>query len=156
VTSPRTLASVVIVLAIGLHALPVLYRRERGTLWPFMQWAMYKNSRPAGPVEVQQRRMLAVTASGARDTVTPRLLGLSVTVLEQDYLRPMRTGDTSVAPRLLDRLNQGREDPYVELRLESETYTVTDTGLARRSNPVVTYHAGRGGEHVREGGEVTD
>jgi hypothetical protein len=131
----------VIVLAIGLHALPVLYRSERGTLWPFMQWAMYKNARPAGPVEVQQRRMLAVAASGARDTVTPRLLGLSVTVLEQDYLRPMRTGDMSVAPRLLERLNRERDDPYVELHLESETYTVTDTGLARRPNPVVSYRA---------------
>ena len=141
----RTLTSALIVLTIGLHAVPVLYRSERGTLWPFMQWAMYKNSRSA-PVQVQQRRLLAVSAGGARDTVTPRLLGLSVTVLEQDFVRPMMTGDTTVAPRLLQRLNRERRDPFVELRLESETYTVTDTGLARRPNPVITYHAPRGGE----------
>jgi hypothetical protein len=29
----------------------------------------------------------------------------------------------------------------VELDLVSETYTVTDTGLARRANPVETYRA---------------
>ena len=138
----RTLISALILLVIGLHAVPVLYRAERGTLWPFMQWGMYKNSRPAGPVQVQQRRILAFTASGARDTVTPRLLGLSVTVLEQRYLRPMMTGDTAAAPQLIERLNRDREDPFVELRLESETYTVTDTGLARRPNPEVTYRAG--------------
>lgn len=138
----KTVASAVIVLVIALHAVPVLYRAERGTLWPFMQWAMYKNSRPAGPVQAQLRNLTAVTDAGRRDTVTPRLLGLSITVLEQRYLRPMMNGDSSVVPGLLERLNREREDPYVLLQLESETWTVTDTGLARQVNPVMTWHAG--------------
>ncbi len=137
----RTLISILILLVIGLHAAPVLYRSERGTLWPFMQWSMYKNSRRAGPIEASQRRIIAITAKGQRETVTPHLLGLSITVLDQRYLRPMGTGDLSPAPRLIERLNRNREDPVVELRLEGETYTVTDTGIARRANPVVTYRA---------------
>ena len=137
----KLLASVVIVLVIALHVVPVVYSAERGTLWPFMVYAMYKHSRPAGPVEVNQRAILAVTASGARDTVTDRLLGVSVTVLDQRYHRPLMTGDTTVVPVIFERLNRGRSDPYVRLDLVSETYTVTDTGLARQANPVVTYRA---------------
>jgi hypothetical protein len=137
----KLLASLVIVLVIALHAVPVIHSAERGTLWPFMVYAMYKHSRPAGPVEVNQRCLLAVTASGQRDTVTDRLLGVSVTVLDQRYHRRLMTGDTSVVPAIFERLNRGRTDPYVELDLVSETYTVTDTGLERRENPVVTYRA---------------
>jgi hypothetical protein len=132
----------VILLVIGLHAVPVLYRSERGTLWPFMQWAMYKNSRKAGPIDTHLRRILAITAKGRSDTVTPRLLGLSITVLKQRYLAPIAKGDLSSAPELIDRLNRHRDDPVVELRLEGETYTVTDTGIVRTDDPVVTYRSG--------------
>jgi hypothetical protein len=137
----KALASAVIVLVIGLHAVPVISSAERDTLWPFMVWSMYKHSRAAGPIEVHQRHFLAVTASGVRDTVTPELLGVSITVLTQRYLRPLLTGDTTVVPRILERLNRGRTDPYVELNLVSETYTATDTGLTRRENPVLIYRA---------------
>ncbi len=137
----KTLASIAILAVLGLHAVPMLYSRERDTLWPFMVWAMYKHSRPAGPVEVNQRHILAVTATGARDTVTPDLLGLSITVLDQRYHRPLMKGDTAVVPGLLERLNRGRTDRYVELHLVSETYTITETGLARAKNPVVIYRA---------------
>ena len=140
---PKTLVSIVIVLVIGLHAVPVLYRSERGTLWPFMRWTMYRNSRKAGPIDTHQRRILAITATGRSDTVTPRLLGLSITVLKQRYLVPIATGDLSPAPELIDRLNRHRDDPVVELRLEGETYTVTDTGIVRTDDPVVTYRPGR-------------
>jgi hypothetical protein len=138
----KTLVSVVILLVIGLHAVPVLYRSERGTLWPFMQWAMYKNSREAGPIDTRQRRILAISATGRSDTVTPRLLGLSITVLQQRYLVPIARGDLSSAPELIDRLNRDRDDPVVELRLEGETYTVTDSGIVRTDDPVVTYRPG--------------
>jgi hypothetical protein len=141
VTSSRrkALTSAVIVLAIGLHAVPVLYRSERGTLWPFMQWSMYKNSRKAGPIDTRQRRILAITSRGVTDTVTPHLLGLSITVLKQRYLVPIGTGDLSPAPELIQRLNRDRADPVVELRLEGETYTITDTGIVKTSDPVVVY-----------------
>jgi hypothetical protein len=138
----KTLVSIVILLVIGLHAVPVLYRSERGTLWPFMQWAMYKNSRKPGPIDTHLRRILAITATGRSDTVTPRLLGLSITVLKQRYLAPIAKGDLSSAPELIDRLNRHRDDPVVELRLEGETYTVTDTGIVRTDDPVVTYRSG--------------
>ena len=69
---------------------------------------MYKNSAAAGPVEAHQRRIIAVTASGARDTVTPYLLGLSITVLDQRYTRPLAVGDSSAVPSLIERLNRGR------------------------------------------------
>jgi hypothetical protein len=135
----RTLVSLVILIVIGLHAAPLLFRSERGTLWPFMQWSMYKNSRPAGPVDAHQRRIIAITSAGERDTVTPRLLGLSITVLEQWYLRPLSAGDASAVPSLVERLNRSLRHPVAELRLESETYTITDTGIVRTDNPVVTY-----------------
>lgn len=137
----KTLASIAILVVLGLHAAPMLYSRERDTLWPFMVWAMYKHSRPPGPVVVNQRHILAVTATGVRDRVTPDRLGLSITVLDQRYHRPLMKGDTAVVPALLQRLNRGRTDPYVELHLVSETYTITDTGLARAKNPVVIYRA---------------
>jgi hypothetical protein len=135
----KTLVSIVILLVIGLQAVPVLYRSERGTLWPFMQWAMYKNSRKPGPIDTRLRRIVAITATGRSDTVTPRVLGLSITVLKQRYLAPIAKGDLSSAPELIDRLNRHRDDPVVELRLEGETYTVTDTGIVRMDDPVVTY-----------------
>jgi hypothetical protein len=138
----KTLVSIVILLVIGLQAVPVLYRSERGTLWPFMQWAMYKNSRKPGPIDTRLRRLVAITATGRSDTVTPRLLGLSITVLKQRYLAPIAKGDLSSAPELIDRLNRHRDDPVVELRLEGETYTVTDTGIVRTDDPVVTYRPG--------------
>ena len=138
----KTLSSVAILLAIGLHAVPVLYRSERGTLWPFMQWSMYKNSRKPGPIDTRPRRMLAITSRGVTDTVTPHLLGLSITVLKQRYLVPMATGDLSPAPELIRRLNRDRADPVVELRLEGETYTITDSGIVRTDDPVVVYRPG--------------
>lgn len=140
--SPKTLISVVILVVIGLHAAPLLLRHERGTLWPFMQWSMYKNSRPPGPIEANQRRIIAVTSAGRRDTVTPRLLGLSITVLEQRFLRPLATGDSTPVPQLIERLNRNGEDSVIELQVESETYTIADTGVVRTDNPVVTYRTG--------------
>ena len=139
--SQKTVVSIAIALVIGLHAAPVLLWRERGTLWPFMRWTMYMNSREPGPIDVHQRRILAITASGAADTVTPHLAGLSVTVLRQRYLGPIGTGDLSAAAELVERLNRGRTDPVVEIRLTGETYTVTDTGITSSEDPPVTYRA---------------
>lgn len=140
----KALASVIIVLVIGLHAVPVVYPPGRGTLWPFMVYAMYKHSRPSGPVEVNQRYLVGVTASGTADSVTPERLGVSITVLDQRFHRPLMGGDTSVVPALFERLNRGRTDPYVEVRLLSQTYTLTESGLTRLDNPVRTFRlAGR-------------
>ncbi len=139
--SRKTVISIVIALVIGLHAAPVLLWGERGTLWPFMRWTMYMNSRAPGPIDVNQRRILAVWASGARDTVTDRLLGLSITVLKQRYLGPIGRGEEAAARDLMARLNQGRTDSVVELRVSNEIYTVTDTGIAKTVEPEITFRA---------------
>ena len=74
--------------------------------------------------------------------MTPFLVGLSPFVLRASYEQPMWRGDSSAAQQLFMRLNLQRQDPFVELRLETETYTVTDTGLTKEKNPVATYRAG--------------
>jgi hypothetical protein len=133
------------VVVIGLHAAPILVRSERGTLWPFLQYAMYKSSSPPGPIQMTWRHLFGVTSQGRRTEVTPEVLGASITVLEDDYLRPMAKGDASVAGCLFARLNRQRSDPFVELRLVSEEYTATDTGVAVEKNPDMSFHSPRSG-----------
>lgn len=139
--SRKTVISIVIALVIGLHAAPVVLWGERGTLWPFMRWTMYMNSRALGPIDVNQRRIVAVTAGGASDTVTDRLLGLSITVLKQRYLGPIGRGDEAAAGDMIARLNEGRTDSVVELRVSNEVYTVTDTGIAKTVEPELVFGA---------------
>ena len=71
--------------------------------------------------------------------MTPYLVGSSEWALLSLYARPMWAGDSTAAQRLFRRLNVKREDPFVELRLESERYTVTDSGIAKEENPAITY-----------------
>jgi hypothetical protein len=138
---PKTIISIAIILVILLHAAPLLYRAERKTMWPFLDWAMYKDSRPAGPIRAYKKHITGITARGQRESVTTDLTGVSITSFNMLYLQPMWTRDSSAARQLFDRLNREREDPFVELRLESETYTVTDSGVVREDNPVITYRA---------------
>jgi hypothetical protein len=138
---PKTLISIAIVLVILLHAVPVFSRAERKTMWPFLDWAMYKDSRPAGPIRANKKHMTGITARGQRQPVTTELAGVSITSFTMLYVQPMWTRDSAAAGRLFSRLNRNREDPFVELRLESETYTVTDSGVARQDNPAIVYRA---------------
>jgi hypothetical protein len=137
----KTLISIAIILVILLHAAPLLYRAERKTMWPFLDWAMYKDSRPAGPIRAYKKRIMGITARGQRESVTTDLTGVSITSFNMLYLQPMWTRDSSAARQLLRRLNRERQDSFVELRLESETYTVTDSGVVKEENPVITYRA---------------
>ncbi len=137
---PKTLISILILLAIGLHAAPVLlHQGQRQTLWPFLIWSMYKDSRPPGPIKGWKTRIIGVTARGESERVTPFLVGLSGSTIGRMYIQPMAKGDSSAARRLMTRLNRERQDPIVELRLERETYTVTDTGLVRTDDPAIIY-----------------
>jgi hypothetical protein len=137
----KALLSTLILLAIGLHAVPMLHAGERKRLWPFLVWAMYKNSRPAGPVETNVRHIIGVTSDGQRVKVNDEAIGLGNPAIERMYIRPMLDGEAEGAQRLAARLNRGRgEDPLVEIRIESEKYTVTEAGIVRRGNPVVSYH----------------
>jgi hypothetical protein len=140
---PKLYISIFILLMIGLHALPVILRQgERQTLWPFLAWAMYKDSRPPGPIQAEERHLFGVTAKGMKEEVTWPVAGLSVHALGRTYIRPMLTADSSAARELLTRLNVGRADPFVEILLEIERYTISDTGLVREHLPVTAYRFG--------------
>lgn len=137
---PKTLISIFILLVIGLHAAPVLLRRgHREILWPFLKWTMYKDSRSPGPITMWKPRVMGVTAKGESQPVTPPLVGLSAFALGRGYIQPMLKGDSSAAQRLITRLNRQRQDPIVEIRIDRETYTATDTGLVRKDDPTITY-----------------
>lgn len=141
---PKLLISIFILLMIGLHALPVILRQgERQTLWPFLTWAMYKDSRPAGPVQAEERRLFGVTAKGAREEVDWPITGLSRPALRRDVIQPMLAGDSSAARNLLDRVNARRRDPFVEIRLEVNRFTISDTGLIKERLPVLAYRVSR-------------
>jgi hypothetical protein len=137
----RVWISIFILLVIAMHAVPLVSSGMRRKGWPFLEWAMYHDSRPPGPIQATKRRITGVTLKGEKVAVTPYLLGLSIFTLQSLYAQPMMRGDSSAAQQLFGRLNLQREDPFVELRLESERYTVTDTGVVKEDNPVVTYWA---------------
>ena len=122
-----------IVLAVSLHGVPVVLRQgPNATTWPWLPWAMYKDSRPPGPIVAERRRLSALTESGRTVTVEQDSAGLSRFVVNRTYVRPWLLGDTAAAPRLFAHLNARRSDPFVQLRLSVETYVVTDTGMAVR------------------------
>ncbi len=73
--------------------------------------------------------------------MTAELLGSTGYGLHALYEVPLLRNDSAIARQLFKRLNLRRQDPFVELRLESETYTVSDTGIVRQENPIITYRA---------------
>lgn len=132
--------SILIVLAIGLHAVPVLsYRGLHQNRWPFLAWAMYAASRPPGPIQTMNRRIIATTSKGERQEVTPWLAGVRRPVLRNNYTQPMWVGDSAAATQLFRKLNRGRSDPFVELQVEGERFTVTDTGIAKEDLRGIRY-----------------
>jgi len=54
----------------------------------------------------------------------------------------MLAGDSSAARRLFVRLNADRPEPFVEIRVMSIIYGLTDSGIVHRSTPVLTFRAG--------------
>lgn len=127
-----------VLLVLILHIVPMLYPRE--PFWPIMQWSMYKDSKAAGPIQTTVRKVFATTRSGTTEAITPGYTGLSIFVLERDYFRPMAKGDGSAPARLVAKLNsQRKEDPFIQVRLERTLYTVTDSGIARTTQPVIVY-----------------
>jgi hypothetical protein len=136
---PKIWISILIIVAVGVHTVPVLYRPMQKRLWPILDWGMYKESRPAGPIQANKLRVIGITLKGESQPITPYLVGSSGLALRGLYTKPMWDGDSSAARRLVRRLNRGRADPFVELRLESEKYLVTDTGVVKQENPVISY-----------------
>jgi hypothetical protein len=140
-TRSKVWISIFIILVIALHAVPLVSSGLRRKVWPFLEWTMYSDSRPAGPIVATKKRIVGITAKGTTIEVTPEFLGSSVFALQGLYALPMFRGDSSAAQKLFGRMNPQREDPFVELQLKSERYTVTDSGVVKEDNPVIIYRA---------------
>jgi hypothetical protein len=140
ITHPKVAISALILIILGLHVVPVIfYQGRRQTGWPFLTWTMYKNSRPAGPIEARRTRTIGITQSNRREEVGSGLVGLPGPTVVELYVRPMRQGDSSAAQQLLRRINRKRADPFVELRVEVTQYTLTDRGVVSQEDPAITY-----------------
>jgi hypothetical protein len=135
----KTVISLVILLVIALHVVPIISKARRKTIWPILDWAMYKNAQPPGPIQADVKHLIGVTSSGERVALTSGTIGVSSFVIQQLYIVPIRSGDSSAARQLAERVNLVRSDPFVEIRLESERYTATDTGVVRNDNPAISY-----------------
>jgi hypothetical protein len=132
--------SILILLALGLHALPVLsYEGNRQARWPILAWAMYAKAIPPGPIEMKRRRIVGVTSDGEKELITPRLAGVSRTALLTQYLKPMWLGDSAAAQRLLSRVNRDRQDLFVEIRIEGEKYSLVGDSVLREEFPATIY-----------------
>jgi hypothetical protein len=140
--NPKVWISGLILLVLGLHALPVIsYQGLRQTRWPFLTWAMYAKSFPPGPIETMDRSLIGTTASGADEEVTPWLVGLSRPAFRNAYVNPLFKGDSVVARELLSRINRNRADRFMEIRTVGKRYSVTDSGILTEHLPVFTFRA---------------
>jgi hypothetical protein len=138
----RTRISLLILLIISLHAVPVVsYQKARQTRWPFLLWAMYAKSYPPGPIVVQRRRVMAASAGGKEEEITAQMVGLPTPAFRNIYVTPLWNGDSALGSELIRRLNDHRDDPVVQLRLEGEQLILADTGTVREPLPTVTYRA---------------
>jgi hypothetical protein len=144
----RVLISALILLVLGLHALPIVsYQGHRQTRWPFLAWAMYARSFPPGPIETMDRSLVGTTASGAQEEVTPWIGGLSRPAFRNAYVNPLFAGDSTAATELLAKINRDRPDPFVQIRTVGKRYSLTDDGILEEDLPVYTFRApldGRG------------
>jgi hypothetical protein len=138
----KVLVSIAILLIIVLHAVPVLSRTWRKRVWPFLDWAMYKDAVAAGPVRADIRQLIGVTRGGGRIDVDDDTVGVSSFVMDRLYIKPMLQGDSSAARQLAGLLNRERRDSIVEIRLETETYTATDSGIVKSQRPAIAYRVG--------------
>jgi hypothetical protein len=138
----KVLVSIAIILVIVLHALPIVSRHWRKRVWPFLDWAMYKDAVPAGPVRADIRQLVGVTRTGGRIDVEDDTVGVSSFVMDRLYIKPMLQGDSSAARQLAGLLNRQRRDSIVEIRLETETYFATDSGIVKSQSPAIAYRVG--------------
>lgn len=138
----KTRISLLILLVIGLHAVPVLsYQGELQTRWPFLAWAMYARAYRPGPIVVVMARLVATSASGKEEEITAPQVGLPGPAYKKTYVGPLSKGDSTPAFELIHRLNRERDDPVVQIRLEGDRLILADTGVVKEPLPVVTYRA---------------
>ena len=138
----KVLVSLLILLVVGLHAIPVMFRNGRTqSSWPFLMWSMYKDSRAAGPIEARETRIIGLTSTGTTELITPHHIGLPRATVRELYLKKMLASDSSAARQLFSRVNANRKEPVVEIRIVSNTIGLTDSGIVRRNKPVMTFRA---------------
>lgn len=137
---PKVWISGLILLILGLHALPVLsYQGDRQNRWPILTWAMYARSFPPGPIQTTRRRVMGTTLKGETAELTARVVGKSRPGLGKSYIQPLWTGDSVTARQLLGRLNRDRADPFVAIWVEGERYTLSDSGVVKEDLHGTTY-----------------
>jgi hypothetical protein len=90
------------------------------------------------PIEVSIRRLIGTTARGEEFEITAEHSGLFHTGFVRLYLEPIIHGDASAVQSLAERVNVGRDDPVVALRLEGETHTLTSDGIVQK--PIAVQH----------------
>ncbi|MGB7946913.1 MAG: DUF393 domain-containing protein [Candidatus Binatia bacterium] len=137
----KIFVSIFVLLVLGSHALPVLQELQghRQTFWPIMAWGMYRYSHDGSrPIQVSIRRLIGTTPRGKEFEITWEDSGLFYHGFVRLYLRPMINGDASAAQGLADRVNIGRDDPVIALRLERESYTLTPDGVVK--TPIASKH----------------
>jgi hypothetical protein len=137
--------SIMIVLIVGLHILPVLQELHgnRQTFWPIMAWGMYRKSYdPDRSLKTLVRRIIGVTLQNDIIEVTAFDAGLGDFGFHRLFVRPMLIGDSFAARRLADLVNRELNDLIVELRVQTETFTIIDTGISRETSSIMTYHIG--------------
>jgi hypothetical protein len=133
--------SILILFVIGFHIPPVIQELQgkEQTFWPFMAWGMYRKSRNPGPVWTAVTHVIGITLKGEKKPLDGNFVGLSSYALDRLYFGPMRSGDSSAAQQLADRLNLDREDPFTEFLMKRETHTITDAGIVKEDKLVLTY-----------------
>ena len=139
---PKLFISITIVLIIGLHTLPVLQelRGNRQTFWPIMAWGMYRKSYDTSrSIKTSIRRIIGITIQNNIVQVSAFDAGLGHFGFHRLYVNPMLAGDTFAARRLAALVNRERNDFIVELRLQAETYTITETGISKEASSIMTY-----------------
>ena len=135
----RAWISALILVIIGLHALPVLSRQgNRQTRWPFLAWSMYAKSYPPGPVEVVKRRVIGARASGGEEEITYTDVGLPFPTFRALYVLPIEKHDTAAGRALLARLNAARSDSFVTLRLETVRARLAPSGVVWDTLPALS------------------
>jgi hypothetical protein len=141
----KLFVSLLIMLVVGLHALPLLQRLQgkEQTWWPIMAWGMYSPSIPKGPISSEIRRTTGLTISGKQLPVGPEQSGLDVFTFGPIYVRSTWPESASAAQQLAERLNVKRDDPFVEFHLEVETYTITPSGIVKDTLPVALYRVSK-------------
>jgi predicted DCC family thiol-disulfide oxidoreductase YuxK len=137
--------SLLILCVIGLHGwanvaktlMPSSLIGDRS--WPFLAYGMYRQSHDPRTIRTTKHEVIGITVSGEQLHLGPKELGMYPYALRRRYLDQLRGGSATTARFLADRINMDREDPVTAFRVESETYIISDTGVAMEAKEAVNY-----------------